>query len=536
METTANIPLGLQALLSVSQDLGISMTAPGPQGEQPTVASQILQQAGPQMQGIKQQAGIGAQIQAQQQAQKQKAAQDPDEIARRVAMIMQQGGIGALPVAAQFADGGIIGYNDEEDDLVALLSSEFDYTGYGTSNTPESVHPAAPPARFERVGVMTPAELEEYRRTGTEPPIEVIRARIAAGAPPAVAAGEYADETSRPPGAVPPRPRPEGDAGYTIDRSSSGSADPQVNIPTGQAPVRPTYSEITQGIGPLADFQSAVSRMQNIERQREKFLAEQQALEPQGIAALERAQAAREALAAKERKNDSINRLQAWFRDLYTRGNSQEMIANGIKVREEQLIQGRLNTENAKRQLQMAQQEREAGRFDRQLSAEARAYTMENEASKNFIQAAQVAANLSGSIYGAELKAYNDRLLSNAGLLVEIAKVRVQADANQQTKLSNAMNATQSRLNDALGRIQKAVEQRYGAALTIANLTLKDGKVDPELQQAIKDAATYQTQLEQQYGVPEIRAEVDAVRAQLAQTTGRTTRYDISGNRVGANP
>jgi hypothetical protein len=536
METTANLPPGLQALLSASQELGISMTAPGPQGEQPTVASQILQQAGPQMQGIKQQAGIGAQIQAQQQAQKQKAAQDPDEIARRVAMMMQQGGIGALPVAAQFADGGIIGYNGEEDDLEELLYGELEYSGFQPVNTPEPVRPAAPLARFERVRVMTPAELATYQATGNEPSIEVIRQRIAEGAPPAAAAGEYADETTRPPGAVPPRPRPEGDAGYTVDRRSSGSADPQVNIPTGQAPVRPTYSEITQGIGPLADFQSAVDRMRNIENRRERFLADQQALEPQGVAALERAQAAREALAAKERKNDSINRLQGWFRDLYTRGNSQEMVANGIKVREEQLIQGRLNTENAKRQLQMAQQEREAGRFDRQLSAEARAYTMENEASKNFIQAAQVAANLSGSIYGAELKSYNDRVLGNAQLLVEIAKVRVQADANQQTKLSNAMNATQSRLNDALGKIQKAVEQRYGSALNLANLATKDGKVDPQLQQTVKDAATYQTQLEQQYGVPEIRAEVDAVRAQLAGTPGRTTRYDNRGNPAGAKP
>lgn len=550
MESMNSIPLGLQALLSASESLGISMTAPGPQGEQPTVASQILQQAAsPQMPSIKQQAGIGAQIQAQQQAQKQRAAQDPNEVARRVAMMMQQGGVGALPVPAQFADGGIIGYSDEEEDLIDLLSGDVptDYTGMGAFYQATEAPPEPPPIpRFERVQAMTPEELDEYRRSGTEPPADVIRERLATrqraeqAAQAAQTAQQQAprqveEELYGPPVGTFGRRQPPSSAGvgYEVIAAPAAPEKPP-QVPLGQSPTRPTMAEVTQAIGPLGDFERIQDRLRENARQRESFLTQQEGLESKGIAALEKALQEREAMVAEQRKWDSFDRLRAWFRDLGTRGNSLEVVSNGIKVRDEQMIQARLNTENAKIAQQRAQQEREAQRFDRADALEQAFFKMENEASKNHIYAAQVAANLTGSIYNTELKAYNDRLLSNANMLVEMAKVREQAEVNRQYRLSAAVSSLQGRLNQAINIVNEAVKDRYGDVLKVAELaTAGSGKPDPKIQEALRNAAAFRKQQEDAVGIPDIRRQLQVLEA--SQAGMRVRQFDSQGNPVGAS-
>lgn len=114
------IPSGLQALMEASAVLQqqASQTAPGPQGQQPTVANQVMQQAQqaaqptqmPQMQAIGKQAGIAGQLMAQRQQQQQQAAQNPEAIAQMAAQMLQQKGVAALPTNMQFREGGIIGY------------------------------------------------------------------------------------------------------------------------------------------------------------------------------------------------------------------------------------------------------------------------------------------------------------------------------------------------------------------------------------------------------------------------------------------
>jgi len=544
MESMNSIPLGLQALLSASESLGISMTAPGPQGEQPTVASQILQQAAsPQMPSIKQQAGIGAQIQAQQQAQKQRAAQDPNEVARRVAMMMQQGGVGALPVPAQFADGGIIGYSDEEEDLIDLLSGDVptDYTGMGMFYQSTEAPPETPSiARFERVQAMTPEELEEYRRFGTEPPADVIRERLATRQRAEQAAQQQApqqvdEELFNQPVGTFNRRQPPSSAGVGYEFIAAPAApEKPPQVPLGESPTRPTMAEVTQAIGPLGDFERIQDRLRENARQRESFLTQQEGLESKGIAALEKALQEREAMVAEQRKWDSFDRLRAWFRDLGTRGNSLEVVANGIKVRDEQMIQARLNTENAKIAQQRAQQEREAQRFDRADALEQAFFKMENEASKNHIYAAQVAANLTSSIYNTELKAYNDRLLSNANMLVEMAKVREQAEGNRQYRLSAAVSSLQGRLNQAINIVNDAVKDRYGDVLKVAELaTAGSNKPDPKIQEALRNAAAFRKQQEDAVGIPDIRRQLQVLEA--SQAGMRVRQFDSQGNLVGAS-
>lgn len=122
------IPSGLQALMEASAVLQqqASQTAPGPQGQQPTVANQVMQQAQqaaqpmqmPQMQAIGKQAGIAGQLMAQRQQQQQQAAQNPEAIAQMAAQMLQQKGVAALPTNMQFREGGIIGYAGPEGSVV----------------------------------------------------------------------------------------------------------------------------------------------------------------------------------------------------------------------------------------------------------------------------------------------------------------------------------------------------------------------------------------------------------------------------------
>jgi hypothetical protein len=123
------IPSGLQALMQASQILQqeAAQTAPGPQGQQPTVASQVQQAASQQMpqqmpnvQQVGQQAGIAAQLMAQRQQQ----AQDPRAVAQMAAQMLQQKGVASLPTNMQFREGGIIGYAGPDGSSVELDDPE----------------------------------------------------------------------------------------------------------------------------------------------------------------------------------------------------------------------------------------------------------------------------------------------------------------------------------------------------------------------------------------------------------------------------
>lgn len=83
-------------------------TAPGPQGQQPTVANQVMQQG---MAQAGKQAGIANAMMMQKAQQQQRMAQDPQAVAQMAAQMLKQG-VGGLPVNMQFKDGGIVGFDD----------------------------------------------------------------------------------------------------------------------------------------------------------------------------------------------------------------------------------------------------------------------------------------------------------------------------------------------------------------------------------------------------------------------------------------
>jgi len=105
-----NIPTGLQALMQASAVLQqtAAPTAPGPQGQQPTVASRVMQQG---MAQAGKQAGIANALMMQRAQRQQQMAQDPQAVAQIAAQMLKQG-VGGLPVNMQFKEGGIIGFDD----------------------------------------------------------------------------------------------------------------------------------------------------------------------------------------------------------------------------------------------------------------------------------------------------------------------------------------------------------------------------------------------------------------------------------------
>jgi len=163
-----NIPAGLQALMQASSVLQqtASPVAPGPQGEQPTVAGRIMQQM-PGMAQAGRQAGIANAMLMQRLQQRQQAAQDPEMIARMAAQMMRQG-VAGLPAPMQFKDGGIIGFQSR-----GLVESEFPGYGEVQELTPEEArsqeirgNPALLRAAQES---MTLPELQQFNRSGEIP-------------------------------------------------------------------------------------------------------------------------------------------------------------------------------------------------------------------------------------------------------------------------------------------------------------------------------------------------------------------------------
>jgi hypothetical protein len=534
-----NIPPGLQALMNAQEMLGISMTAPGPQGEQPTVASQILQQA--QMQGVKQQAGIGAMIQAQQQAQRQRAAQDPDEIARRVAMLMRGQGLGNLPLQMGFAEGGIIGYNGEGESVV-------------TRDVPVPEIQADPRyIELRRQGVDARTAYDTVRQSLAQEPAPVIQPRVLGSLSPALdlerraEAAQQTQESSRGLSILPStvealqRPArvmasetgaqeaPEGAVStperrdFTITRVPE-EKPPTVTLPDIQMPTRPAAPG--QGIQGLPNFQERVEALRKLSAEEEAARSKLPSLEARGIEALQKAETDRQRLLEQQRKNDFINKLMAFGRDLYTRGNTYQNVQRGIDLREEQNVQAQFNNEKAQLELQRAQQERDLGRFTRARALESDVTTLLDKSADNLLKSAQIEGIMGANMYSADMKAWADIKTSQATLLSRAAELRELAAQRRLTSISAAATAAQAKLTDILTKLNTEEEKRF-PLLKIARAT---GTIDESARKQIQEAAAWRREQERAADYQGAKQQLDLLREQLMAET--PIRFDRAGQQV----
>ena len=546
-----NIPPGLQALLNASEMLGISMTAPGPQGEQPTVARQILQQA--QMEGVKRQAGIGSMIQAQQQAQKQKEAQDPEALAQRVAMMMRNQGISALPVEMRMAEGGIIGYNGEgTSEVYAPYEAELS-AAPARAVTPAEIQ--SNPRYIELRRQNVPAS-EAYKQVEKElsqtAPAPSIPTRVPQSLSPAVQvlrdvsglSGEPESSRVIPPGTVdalrgtvsdtgaqlPPDAKPPAQArpAFTIERSPP--EPPVPSVPVGVTPQRPDVSKLGQGIAGLPNYTAQEQRLRKLAEEEEAARARMPDLESQGIAALQQAEQDRRRLLEKQREGDFLKKFIAFGRDLYTRGNEYGVVKRGFELRDQQDVEARLNNEKAILELRRAAQARDLGKFDRQRALEKDAIALSTQAGQNLINAAQIEGRLIGDMYSAEVKALSDARVTNAQLVSRAMEIREMAANRRLTGISSAATQAQAKLVDMLTKLNTQEEARF-PMLKILRMTPAD-KLKDEDRAVLRDALAWRKGEEAKLDLKGAEEQLDALRTRLMMEIGGNIRFDSSGQPI----
>jgi hypothetical protein len=446
---------------------------------------------------------------------------------------MQSRGVQNLPVQMQFKSGGIIGYNGEgESEVRAVPVSEIQTS----------------PAYIElrRQGVSAPEAYRQVEQILSAQPAPQVPVRVPGSLSPTVAADRSAEAqlVQRPPSYAlplpesrdqasetgaqePPKPvKSETKPDFTVTQVPAPSAAPIPQIAVGERPVRPSSQNLGAGIVDLPNFKGQIDKLRDIAAQREQALEAVPQLERKGIAALQTAEQERQRLLEERRKDDFLNKLIAWGRDVYTRGNSYGNVLEGIRLREEQSNQAKLNYEKSVLDLERAEQERKLQKFDRMEALENKAIARQDQMTANLLTSAQIGATLAANTYSAELKSFTDSTIANANLASEAAKIRVYADANNLTRLSNAASSWQSRLNTALKEINDTLEKEF--KLVLPQLAMPRDKPDPQLDAQVVRMNQRRAALEKQFGVTDIRQQIQQIQSQMMTPM----RFDASGNQV----
>ena len=519
-----------------------SPTAPGPQGDQPTIAGrindQIKQTAQPQqpqqggiaglnpsMKDVGRQAGVASQIMAQKQAQQQQQAQNPEAVAQMAAQMLQSKGVAGLPAKMGFKEGGIIGFSGVQGSDVNLSpeqvrqklaeavrsrdieSAQF-YAKWLQDNAMPDRPQAAPRVVIPR-GMREPVRPVSMQADprAAEPAITPAEADagLVKSLPPqaAVAAGN-----SQAPRAVVPQagPRPAAQGAQQAakpDPLQEGIASviPETKIDSSKATV-PTIASIAGDIDTLSPRRAEAfnQQMASDEEKRAKLKAGMADLNAEEIKALEESKGARKQIAASKAERDQFNRVQSFFKDLYTRGDSYGNVQNGIFAREEAERLADENHSKAVILLKRAQQAEQLGDLDRATALKKEAYARLGQEDKNRSDAAKIAGELATSRYGqqmatardqgqidsarvrtqADIDQRNRQLMAN--LKVEQQKIAGMSEERRNSKQGQALTAALGRLNDATQNLTKVSKENE------SKLSMKDSK-DPTAQTMYQQAA-----------------------------------------------
>lgn len=516
----------------------------------------------PNMQEVGKQAGVAGQIMAQRQAQQQQQAQNPEAVAQMAAQMLQSKGVAGLPSNMGFKEGGIIGFDGEErsdvpevpgmdklmeimanaegtevaaaDNQVALQALEdarkrlYSYGLKQRRDDPEGF--VAAQNQFNAAeNAYRKAQREQFS-SETGPAGALGKTLSPAAAP--VAAQSYPDELRRGrattpgigiPAALPvkdaavkpPPPAPSRSAGPTAPPVKAGIQ--AVSIPETKVDrtgiVEPTISSLATDINTLSPKRAEDYNKEEAAREAEraKLKAGMADLNAEEIKALEEDKATRKQLAASKAERDQFNRVQSFFRDLYTRGDSYSNVQAGIFARDEAERLADKEHNKAVILLKKAQQAEKLGDHDRASALKEKAYERLSKEDKNRLDASKIAGELANSRYGqqmetarteAQIKSANVRTEAElnqrnqalqANLEIERQKIAGLSAERRNSREGQALTAALGRLNDATQNLTKVSKQHE------TKLAMKDSK-DPTAQAMYKEAeknvstaeATYQ--------------------------------------------
>ena len=539
------IPTGLQALIQASEVLSqeASPSAPGPQGPQPTVASQVAQQAQqvvPQLSNIGRQAGIAGQLMNQRLAQQQAISQNPEAIAQMAAQMMNRG-VGALPVNMQFKQGGIIGYNGEDDSDVKRRYAEIaeerergdQEAGLSLAERADkrlrekgglySGRPVYDPrlfdARAERAmdrelsSTYSPI-LEDVESRYAQPglaqtiekdrPIPSVIPAIVETAKNLVPSGTFEDYSRA--GRIANLLEGYSDTEKGLmdqqrailasqrQQAAPPRGDQQTPPPAGAKPTGvetvlpgavpraelPTAKSIKDILASIPEDAEAKNRIAGIEAARRNILEArkgQQSLEDQGIGALEQAKFRREALLKSRREDDTFNRLIALFRDLRTKGTNVQTVENAINAREDAAIQANLLHDEAVIKYKQAKQAREIGN----LEAEANLLKESSDAYNRERAFRAELAKQGVELEKAGISARSTEAIHYADRVASLHKLAIElkekAGERNEANLRSVLVSAAGQLANAHKKIEDALEKDFGPYILMRRAP--GAKIDP---------------------------------------------------------
>jgi hypothetical protein len=298
----------------------------------------------------------------------------------------------------------------------------------------------------------------------------------------------------------------------------------------------------TAGQGIMTEAQDSVKRLRDIEEARAAAKAKMPDLNERGIAALQRAEAERKRLAEIDRSDDERRRWAGVFRGWGGDRDAYDRILTGIASRDSAANQAQLQFDQAQIKLQQAQQAEALGQFDRKAALEKEAAELMTKARKNALDAQQIAANLATSQFSTEANIFGTKSsaqqrgldreqqakFETEKLKIEGAKLKQQAEQNNQMQLANRINAANITVNSAIEKMEKTLANKYGAMVNIINT------MTPEmLQKQPQMAATYESYLKDKETLYKQTVEPAVMeRTRLAAQVGggNITRYDAQGN------
>jgi hypothetical protein len=242
-----------------------------------------------------------------------------------------------------------------------------------------------------------------------------------------------------------------------------------------------------------------IKDLKAIRDEREKIKAGMTDLNAEEIKALEEDRAARRQLAASKAERDQFNRVQSFFRDLYTRGDSYGNVQAGIFARDEAERLAEKEHKKAVILLKKAQQAEKLGDLDRKAQYLKEYQDIKDKETTLLTQAAQISARIDESKYGkkmdaasnqaqidsanvrtaAEINQRNQALQAN--LDIERQKVAGMSEERRNSRQGQALTAALGRLNDATQNLTKVRDQNK------TNLAMKDSK-DPTAQAMYQQA------------------------------------------------
>jgi hypothetical protein len=500
------IPSGLQALMQAAQILQqqASPSAPGPQGQQPTVAKQVeqaaAQQAMPDMQTVGQQAGIAGQMMAQRQQQQQQMAQDPQAVAQMAAQMLQRG-IGGLPANMQFREGGIIGYAGPEGSDVRLQPiPDRDPAQFDDNLSAKAQREIAEMEAGQRVNLSRDVEvfMSQQRRDGNAEYAERERQRMlqesrtmaqpyvakpdlpaqytpypvrgpmrATTSAPGIAAVLESEFQRGAEAGAEPRPAPE-----APPKQEAPAARPQarpepapVAAPSGIAAAaprtRPTFQDISQSVPEDEEAKKYLADREAINRRMLETRRRQADLAQEGIAAIGKTETERKRLLELQRSEDALNSFIRLGQALRTGGDQYMAYSAGMKARDEADRVATLAGQEAVLKLKQAQQAREMGdlEMEKKFLDEAASYKKQVDDARRL--KVKDIADFEKSIIPAEIQSATAAANRAQELKLKVDELKAKAAERRDLKLRDQISINGQRVSKAYADLEKSIKENF---------------------------------------------------------------------------